>query len=215
MNRKLIVWGSSGHAAVVADIIRLQARYDIVGFLDDGNPERREVDGINIVGGREQLDRLWLDGVKNLIFGFGDCRARLRLAASARVKGFQFATAIHPRAVVADQTSIGSGVVIAAAAVVCPGAQLGENVIINTGATVDHGCRIGEAVHIGPGVHLGGFVTIGEGAWVCIGATVCDRIRIGANSIVGAGSVITKDVPDGVVVYGVPGRVIRPIEAHP
>src|SRR5437870_4765738 len=120
MQQKLVIWGASGHALVVADAVRLSGEYEIVGFIDDVNPERAgaQFGGATILGAREQLDVLLREGVNNLIFGFGDCQARLELSGLAREKGFQLATAIHPKAVVAADVSVGRGTLIAAGAVV-------------------------------------------------------------------------------------------------
>lgn len=209
----LAIWGASGHALVVADIVRLQGQFEIVGFLDDVNPERHNTVfcGAPILGGAEQLDVLHQVGVKYLIFGFGDCHARLRLSESVRSKGLRLATAIHPRATVADGVVVEAGTVIAAGAVINPGSHIGANVIVNTCASVDHECIIDDGVHVSPGVHLGARVKVGRGTWIGIGATVADRVRIGAGSIIGAGTVVIDDIPEGVIAYGVPAKAVRGI----
>jgi acetyltransferase EpsM len=195
---------------VVADIIRLRGEFEIVGFIDDlaGSSGDTQHAVAPILGGREQLDGLAVAGVKNVICAVGDCGARLELAAFAQSKGFSLATAIHPHAVVADGVNIGQGTVVAAGAVINSGSTLGENVIINTGATADHECDISDGAHLSPGVHLGGRVSIGRGTWLGIGAVVKEKVKIGARTIVGAGAVVVSDIPEGVLAYGVPARVI-------
>ena len=196
---------------MVADIIRLQGDYEIVGFIDDVNPERAgsEFGGANVLGGREMLGYLRQEGVGHLVFGFGDCEARLKLARLAREKGFRLATAIHPSAVVAADVVIGAGTVVAAGAVINPGATIGKNVIVNTCASVDHDCRVEDGAHVCPGVRLAGNVVVGRAAWVGIGATVVDRTRIGSGAIIGAGAVVVDDMPDGIVARGIPARVVK------
>lgn len=54
-------------------------------------------------------------------------------------------------------------------------------------------------------------ITIGDGAWLGGGAIVCPGVSIGENTVVGAGAVVTKDLPAGVVAYGNPARVAREI----
>ena len=189
----LVIWGASGHASVVADILRLRGEYEIVGFIDNFDPARRGsiFCGAPVLGGEETLDDLARLGVEHLIFGFGDCAARLRLGEIVRARGFRMATAIHPRATVAADVTVGGGTVIAAGAVVNPGARVGEDVIINTCASVDHDCVVEDGAHVSPGARLAGGVSVGRAAWIGIGA------------------VVIEDVPDGVVAYGVPARVRR------
>jgi UDP-N-acetylbacillosamine N-acetyltransferase len=210
-SNKLVIWGASGHALVVADIIRLSGIYEIAGFIDDVNVERHKTGfhSFHILGGREQLDIVRRKGVEHIIFGFGDSEARLNLTELVHEKGFTLITAIHPRSVVADDVKIGQGTVIAAGAVINPCTSIGENVIVNTSASVDHECVIDDGVHICPGVHLGGRVTVGRSTWVGIGAVVKDRVRIGAGSLIGAGSVVVTDIPEGVVAYGVPSKIVK------
>ena len=210
-NPKLAIWGASGHALVVADILRLCGTYEIIGLLDDGNPGLygKCKYGYSVIGGRDKLEWLTSKDVSHLILAFGDCAGRAEVAKYLEDKGFSFASAIHPKAIVASDVEIGEGTVVAAGAIINPGARIGRHCIVNVGATVDHECVIGDAVHVGPGVHLGGLVEVGNTTWLGIGCTVRDRIRIGARSVIGAGAVIVKDVGDDVVAYGVPGRVIR------
>ncbi len=56
-----------------------------------------------------------------------------------------------------------------------------------------------------------GKVTIKDNAWICIGAIICSGVTIGRNAVVAAGAVVTKDVPDNVVVAGNPARIIKKI----
>lgn len=210
----LVIWGASGHAMVVADIVRQKGTYRIVGFLDDVNPGRHgdEFYGAEILGGKEQLEQLLYRGVKHILLGFGDCKMRLELTRTLQARGFSLPVAIHPRATVVEDIVLGSGTVIAAGAVVNPGVRIGSSVIINTSASVDHECIIGDAVHIGPGAHLAGRVVIGQAAHIGIGATVVDRVHIGSGVIIGAGAVVMNDIPDSVVAYGVPARIKRMVD---
>lgn len=210
-NPFLIIWGASGHAMVVADIVRLQGQYQIIGFLDNVSTERHGTRfcGAEILGGEEQLDRFLNQGVNHILLGFGDCDARWKLTLELQSWGFSLPVAVHPRATVAEDVVLGPGTVIMAGAVVNPGSYIGRSVIINTSASVDHECVIADAAHICPGVHLAGRVRVGTATHVGIGATVIERISIGSGSVIGAGSVVVDDIPDSVVAYGVPAKTTR------
>jgi len=207
------IWGASGHAQVVADILRLLGRYRIAGFIDDVTPGRRGETfcGARVLGGREQLDVLLRQGVRRLVLAFGDCGRRLALAELVRRRGFTLVTAVHPRAVVAGDVELGEGTVVAAGAVVNPAVRIGRVAIINTSASVDHGCLVADGAHIAPGAHLAARVSVGRGAWVGLGAAIKEGVSIGAGACIGAGAVVLKDVAPGMLAYGVPARAVKPV----
>ncbi|OGT99688.1 MAG: sugar acetyltransferase [Geobacteraceae bacterium GWC2_48_7] len=206
--KKILIWGASGHALVVADILKLRGEYEIVGFMDDvGEGTADEFNGLPVFHGREKLIELYRESVHYVIIAFGQCAARLKAADFARSQGFKLATAVHPMAIIADDVTIGEGTVIAAGAVVNPAARIGANVIINTSASVDHEVVIADGAHICPGVRLAGRVFVGEGAWVGIGSSVVDRVKIGNGAFIGAGSVVVDDIPSDSLAYGVPAKV--------
>jgi UDP-N-acetylbacillosamine N-acetyltransferase len=211
MKPRVVIWGASGHALVVADIIRLRGDFEIAGFLDDADTagHGRQFCGATVLGGREELRRLKRVGVSHLIFGFGNCAARLELSPLVLSEGLDLATAVHPSATIAQGVEIGAGTVVAAGAVINPAAVIGENVIVNTRAAVDHECSAADGAHICPGVSLAGNVTVAEAAWIGIGSTVIQGLTIGARSVIGAGSLVLRDVPADVVAYGAPAKIMK------
>jgi sugar O-acyltransferase (sialic acid O-acetyltransferase NeuD family) len=207
---ELVIVGAGGHARVVADIARLTG-HTVVGFLDEVDPGRRGTAfaGAAILGGLEQVPALTAAGVRQAVVAIGDCTARLRVAALVTEAGLQLSAMIHPRAIHSADATIGPGTVLAAGTVVNPATQIGANVIVNTAATVDHDCVIEDGVHIACGAHVAGHVHVGRGSWVGMGALVRERVRIGAHTLVGAGALVLKDLPDHVVAYGSPAKIIQ------
>ncbi|MCC5894397.1 MAG: sugar O-acetyltransferase [Alkalibacterium sp.] len=108
--------------------------------------------------------------------------------------------------------------------------QFGKDIFINQNVMfVDlGGITIEDQVLIGPGAHLltvnhlvdpkkrRGLVVkpihVKRNAWIGAAATILPGITIGENSVVSAGSVVTKDIPDNVIVAGTPAKVLRIIE---
>ncbi len=209
LRQRILIWGASGHALVVADTARLIG-IEVVGFIDNVNPDHhgKPFAGAHILGGREVLDRPGLQSQTTLLIAIGDCKTRMALANEVVERGFRLATVVHPSAIIARDVSVGSGSFVAAGAVINPGVHIGSNAIINTGACIDHECRIAEGVHIGPGAHLGGRVRVECGAWIGIGAAIRDHVSIGAAAMVGMGAVVVKDVAPATTVLGIPARVL-------
>ena len=108
--------------------------------------------------------------------------------------------------------------------------ELGERVFFNFNCVVLDICRvrIGDFSFFGPGVQIytplhplnaaqrrhseyGRPVEIGSDVWVGGGAIILPGVRIGSRAVIGAGSVVTRDVPEGVLAVGNPCRVVRGI----
>jgi sugar O-acyltransferase (sialic acid O-acetyltransferase NeuD family) len=211
--RRLVIWGAADHALVVASAVRAWKEYTVVGFIDSINPERRgeSFGGSTILGGREVLEDLRRDGVYHVTFGFGSCSGRLSVGDFLLKEGFEVPVIIHPDAIVAPEATFDVGTFFGPASSVSIECRIGRFVIINDGAVICHHAQLGDGVHICPGVVLAGRVNVGRGTWVGISACVRDHISIGADSYIGTGSVVVKDIPDGVLAYGNPARVIRKI----
>ncbi len=116
---------------------------------------------------------------------------------------------IHPHAQIGSNVHIGEGVIIGMGVVISSNIYLDDFCVIKRSSSLGHDSKIGKYSHISPAVALAGLVHIGDYSSIGIGCTVIDRIHIGNNSIIGAGAVVTKDVSDNVIAYGVPAKVIR------
>lgn len=98
------------------------------------------------------------------------------------------------------------GCVVAPNAVVAPNCYVAEFCLINYGSTVGHNSMVGKFVTVSPNATIGGWCKLEEGCYIGSGANILSRVTIGAWSKIGAGAVVTKDVPSGVVAKGIPAR---------
>lgn len=201
----MYLFGASGHGKVIKDILH-SIGIKVQAFVDD-NKE------VNECSGRPVLHNA--KGLSPMIVSIGMNRIRRavveELQAKAKEYGniLEFATAIHPSAVVSPSAKIGEGTVVMAGAVINADAVIGKHCIVNTGASIDHECVIEDYCHIAPGVNISGDTHVGEGTWVGVGTCVIQGIIVGKNCMIGAGSVVVRDIPDNVVAFGSPCKLVK------
>ena len=197
----MYLFGASGHGKVIKDILHANG-IKVKAFVDD-NTEINECAGCPVLHD--------VTGLSPMIVSIGVNRVRKVIVGKlvTNNKDIEFVTIVHPSAIMSPSAKIGEGSVVMAGAVINADAVIGKHCIVNTGATIDHECVIEDFCHIAPGVHISGNTLVGEGTWIGIGSCVIQGITIGRNSVIGAGSVVVKDIPDGVVAYGNPCKVMR------
>lgn len=121
----------------------------------------------------------------------------------------QYVSLIHPTSHISMSSKYKEGFFAEPFSNVSSFSEVGFGVNIKRGSSVGHHCKLGDYVSLNPGVTLSGYVKIGEATELGTGTSVLNEVTIGKNCLIGAGSVVTKDIPDGVVAYGNPCRVIR------
>ena len=127
---------------------------------------------------------------------------------------------IEPGAIIRDQVTIEDNAVIMMGAVINIGAEIGVGTMIDMGAILGGRATVGKNSHIGAGAVLAGViepasaepVRIGDNVLVGANAVVIEGVQVGNGSVVAAGAIVTQDVPENVVVAGVPARVIKTID---
>ena len=207
---RIVVFGAGGHARSVLSVLHAEARWHVVGLLEDAaETAAKTVLGHPVLGDRTQLAMLRRTGVDKGFVAIGDNRARGRIVDCLRAGGFRLISVIHPAAVCMLNTSIAAGSFVHALALVGAECEIGPGAIVQPFCSLGHESRIGSCVQFSPGVHVGGKARIGDYAFFGPGAVVYPGVTVGYNVSVGANSVINKDVADGAVVAGNPARIVR------
>jgi UDP-perosamine 4-acetyltransferase len=208
---KLIILGAGGHARSVMDLLLQNNDYEIIGCID---PSSNDVLGQPVIGNDSDLEALYLRGIKNIFVAVGDNRLRDTLFQKVEAIGFRSINIISKYAMISPRAHLGKGICVMAGAVINVNTVIEDNAIINTHCSIDHDCYIGRSAHIAPGVALSGTVKIGTGVQIGTGASVIDGITIGDWAFIGGGAVVVNNIPEGVLAYGVPARIIRTISTR-
>lgn len=186
-----ILIGYGGHGRVLHDLI-IKCGYDILGVcdpnaVDDGMPSfsTQEVLAMN-------PDHVSLaNGIGSVSIPY----KRHAIYKSFKDKGFVFPPLIHPHSYRGKDVIIGEGVQIMAGCVIQTGVFIGENSIINTSSSIDHDCKIGVSCHIAPGVVFSGGVIVNDLCHIGTGVVSIHNITIAQESLIKAGTLLTRDVP--------------------
>ena len=142
-------------------------------------------------------------------------------ANTARIDDKRYLNArIEPGAIIRDQVTIEDNAVVMMGAVINIGAEIGAGTMIDMGAILGGRATVGKNSHIGAGAVLAGViepasaepVRIGDNVLVGANAVVIEGVQVGNGSVVAAGAIVTQDVPENVVVAGVPARIIKEID---
>lgn len=205
----LVIIGGGGHGKVIADAAEASGQWNQISFLDDSLAPGASVGIWSVLGTLSSIGRLGPDDF-DVAVAVGDNRRRMEIVSRVSALGYRLPVIVHPTAYVSQRAVIGSASVVLTHAAVLVGSRLGAGCIVNTGASVDHDCIVGDGVHLSPGARLAGGVRVSECVWLGMGSSTIAQVSIGSNAVVGAGSVVLKDVPAESTIAGVPAVRISP-----
>ncbi len=215
MKKDLVILGAGGfarEASLLVEEINTAGKgenaWNLRGFIDEDptlwGGERR---GYPILGGFEAL--LKLPASVMVIAVVGDPLIKESLVLKAAQGGKSFATLIHPGVEPAPDVRLGQGVLINKGTLLTANISIGDHVSINPGCGIGHDAVIEDYVTLMWRVNISGNCRIKRGSLIGSGATLLPQCSLGPRTVVGAGSVVTKNLPAQVTVAGVPARVIK------
>jgi acetyltransferase EpsM len=205
--QRLLILGTRLLAEELADWLTDMPSFELAGFVENQERDRcqQQVAGLPVY---------WVDELAKLssthqaICGISTTH-RSTYVEQVTALGIKFATLVHPTARVSNKSQLGRGTIIGPGVQIGSHTRVGRHVFINRGALVGHHSTIQDYVTLQPGANLAAATVIGAGTYIGMSAVILDRMRVGSQCVVGAGSVVTHDVPDRVQVVGVPARVVK------
>lgn len=206
IDEKLLIVGASGHGLVARDAAEAQG-YQFVGYLDSFKPVGRD----GVIGHPKDLRAIAKSiGARYVFVAISNNWIRYQFTKKLRLvnKSLELASVIHPSAVIAPGALIGIGSLVCAGAIINSGCRISHGCIINTKASIDHGCRMKQFSSLLPGSTVCGDCCIGVCACVCAGVCVSHGVTIGDHALIGAGSLILRDVENYSIAFGSPAKSI-------
>lgn len=196
----MLLFGASGHAKVIYDCL-VSKKINLEVIFDDDKSKIKFLEKIPV----KTYDSHFQNN-EEIIIAIGDNKIR-KLISKKIVH--RFGTVFHESSIISPYSSVEEGTVVFQNAIIQSGSKIGKHCIINTKASIDHDCTIGDFVHIGPNSTVCGGVFIGEGTFLGAGCTIIPNLKIGSNVTIGAGSIVLKNVPDNVLIFGNPAKIIK------
>ncbi len=182
----------------------------VVGMFDDFERQGAVKNDRPLLGRLEEIPGTFGKGVFDAVaIAIGYRHRRFRKEIFDRLKGRQIpiVTFLHPSAHVEKSAVLQEGTIVLVGCTIDMNARLGENVLVSSRCFVSHHVSIGAHTFCGPAVNLAGNTEVGECCFLGINTTSVDGVRLGMNVQTAAGAVVTRDVPDHVLIAGVPAVV--------
>lgn len=208
--KKIIIVGAGAFGREVynwsKDVFLPENGWHLCGFIDDsiGKLQKSIYQAPILNSIRDHAPK----NDEYLLMGIGSPIAKQIIAESLTNRGGNFISLVHPSAVLASNVKIGIGVIICPNVTISCDAKLGDFVTLNLNTTVGHDAVVGDYCQIRchcditGKVKLGRFVSVGSHGSILPGITVGDKTQIGP------GSIVIRDVEEGVTVFGNPARVM-------
>ena len=192
--RNLILIGGGGHCKSVIDVAE-SAGYNIIGILDIPENIGKSVLDYKVIGTDDDILQFADKAEFIITVGFIKSPAiRMRIFDKVKEAGGKLATIIASTAHVSRYASLGEGTVVMHQTVVNAGARIGENCIINTFCNIEHDALIGDQCHISTGAMVNGDCKVGKLCFIGSQSVLANGISICDDVIVGAGSLVRKNI---------------------
>jgi len=214
----LAIFGGGGLGREVLDnaraVNKISKKWNDIVFVDDVS-DKTSINDATVYRFNSVVDRFGKEKENvEFVIAVGEPTVRQKLFDRVSNAGFEFATIIHPTAVVSDYASVASGVVICANAIISCNTQIFENVYIQPHGMVGHDSVVKSNSVISSNVILCGHCSVGANSFIGIGVNIKEGVSIGGSTIVSMGSAVFRDIPAGVIAVGNPARIAKNNEEH-
>ena len=208
MNNIVIV-GASGFGREVAWLIENSDKWNVKGFVDDNEDlEHKSVNDYPVLGTIDFL--LNVNEKTNVVVAIGNPRIRKKIVERLQInKNISFPN-IFDKDVIIDKTvTIGFGNIICKGSILTTNLEIGNFNHINLNCTVGHDVQFNDYITVYPGVNISGNVIINDCVEVGTGTKIIQGKKIVKETVIGAGSVVVKDIIENGTYIGIPAKQMK------
>jgi sugar O-acyltransferase (sialic acid O-acetyltransferase NeuD family) len=210
---KIAIVGAGGLGKEVAMLLEqinaINTQWEIIGFFDDRIAIGKRINNYKILGTISEISKL--EDKTAVVIAIGDSTIRAKVFSKIINQTIYFPTLIHPSALIGNRrcVRIGNGSIVTANCILTVNIEVGKFVLLNLGSTIGHDTIIEDFVSVMPGTNISGEAMVRRKAFIGSGVQILNKVEIGANSIVGAGAVVTKNLPANCTAVGIPAKPIK------
>jgi sugar O-acyltransferase (sialic acid O-acetyltransferase NeuD family) len=222
----LMLVGAGGFASEVGCVLNnlgagVVFSQDMLYYLsDDKNQWGISMVGGEVIGSIDEFPNIFLFEREHylnhlahqFIVAVGSPKLKMSLVARAKEKGWRPFPFIQHRQSFVGDAEIGDGTIICSMCSITTNVKIGSFVNVNLNCTIGHDAIIEDYVNLSPHCTISGKTHIKRGADLGSAATILPGVTIGENTVVGAGAVVNKDLPDNVLAVGVPAKIIKELQ---
>lgn len=183
-------------------------KWNLIGFIDDGIPQGERINELPVLG-----DCGWLLNWKEkiaVVCAIGSTHIRKRIISRIlQNSNISFPNLIDPSVLLSKSIQFGMGNIVCAGTILTVDIKLKDFCIINLDCTVGHDVNLGSFVTLYPSVNLSGCIKVEDAVEIGTGSHAIQGIKVGSRTIIGAGTVIIRDLPSECTAVGNPAKVIK------
>lgn len=213
MSRINAIYGTGGFAREVIPILNEQYPNDDNIFVVHKKylTSEKSINGYPVMSYEDFIDISSKE--KSITVAISDALIRSRVSTVINQDGIRQSSIISNKSVIMDEVMISNGTIICPFVTITSNIRIGQNFHANIYSYVAHDCIIGDNVTFAPSVKCNGNVIIEDNVYIGTGAIIKqgksnNPIILGANSIISAGSFVTRNVQESTTVYGNPAKIL-------
>ena len=209
----LAIFGAGGLGRevlmLVHQINQTEQEWNPIGFFDDRDLTDQKIAGFPYLGNTLALQNwnqpLWL------AVAIGNPLAKRNLVEKLYNPLVKFPVLCHPDSAPfpEQEVNLAEGAIVCRGVVFTHNISIGRHVLLNLACTIGHDAQLSDFCSLMPGVRISGETVLDEAVYLGTNASVLNQIKIGKETIIGAGAVVTQNIPAHVTAVGVPARIIK------
>jgi len=209
--KNLIIMGAGDFGREVYTWARQCSQHNqewvIKGFLDDN------LDALQgytfTIGIIDTIENYQPESGDVFVCAMGNPSIKRKCIKKILSRGGKFVNIIHPTVILGHNITMGEGIIICPRVILTIDLEIGNYVGINLNCCLNHNVVIGNFCQLSCFCDITGHAQLGEGVFMGSHASVLPGCRVGDNAVLGAGCVVTHDIPADTTVVGIPARPVK------